>query len=97
MLGRHLRLSELSVLVLLKDGASKDSGRKKSVSLAVHICFQNSFKFMEGFNRIRLGHVMQLVRRLTHEPEVQGSIHTFFFPSTNSRRAFVSYWQNYVN
>ena len=44
---------------------------------------------------------MQSVVHLTQEPEVLGSIPNqvsyFVSPSTDSRRANVSYWQKYVN
>ena len=46
------------------------------------------------------GHVAQSVGHLTRKSEVPGSIacwpHTFVFPSTDSRRAVVSYWRKYV-
>ena len=45
--------------------------------------------------------VEQSVARLTQEAEVPGSIpnpvHTFVSPSTNSRKAVVSYWRKYVH
>ena len=47
-----------------------------------------------------LGHVVQSVAYLTHEPEVPGwtpgPAHTFVSPSADSRRAVVSYWQKYM-
>ena len=48
------------------------------------------------------GRVAQSVARLTHEPEIPGSIpspttHTFISSSADSRRAVVSYWQKYVH
>ena len=43
----------------------------------------------------------QLVAHLTQEPEVPDSIrvwsHILISPSTDSRRAVVSYWQKYVH
>ena len=47
------------------------------------------------------GCVAQMVKHLTQEPEVPGSIlcsATYFrSPSTDSRRAVVSYWGKYVH
>ena len=49
----------------------------------------------------RAGHLAQSVGRLTHEPEIRGSIPgpaTYFVsPSTDSRRAVVSFWRKYVH
>ena len=47
------------------------------------------------------GHVAPSVAHQTQEPEVLGSVPgsatLFFSPSTNSRGAFVSYWQKFVH
>ena len=51
--------------------------------------------------RPTLGCVAQSVARLTHKPEVPGSLpgqpHTFVSSSADSRRAVVSYWRKYVH
>ena len=47
------------------------------------------------------GRVAHSVERLTHEPEVAGSIPgpaTYFrFPPADSRRAVVNYWRKYLH
>ena len=50
-------------------------------------------KLMDYLQTVEPGSVAQSVVRLTQEPEVPGSIpHTLVSPSTDSRRAVVSYW-----
>ena len=60
---------------------------------------------------IVLGRVAQPVAHVTQKPEIPGSIpvqargpgsipvrpHTFISPSTDSRRAVISYWRKYVH